>query len=76
MINPQRARLPEQLERQFIKTDRKSAECYASMEDITYRLAVLAEVINSSDGVPCLMRVSDTLVTDIRNVKGRTTTVR
>lgn len=69
MLNPDRPKLSEELEQQFVAIDQRSAECYGALEEISEKLDVAAEKLNSQGVVMKPLTDSDTLVTRIEGAK-------
>lgn len=53
----------------FIDTDQRSAACYASMENLSERMCVLAQLISDVEQVPEMMPVTDTAVVRLQSVR-------
>ncbi len=49
--NPDRPRLPEDIERQLDEVERRTAACYAGMEELSFQVEQLVrEIKNGPDG--------------------------
>ena len=69
MLNPERPRLSEELEEQFIDVDRRSAQVYDALENITDDLGDAAKKLRDGGVVMQPLPPSDTLVTRIEVAK-------
>lgn len=72
--NPDRPRLSAELEAQLAELDRKSAACYALMEDISDRIAQLADKIDAEAIVESPIDDNDSLVHHLDDVSMRLAT--